>query len=99
MNDLKIAIKKRLNRCSRKCFVLRMLTILDWDAISRILYDEKQKTRQHPQGKTGYCLLKLFKAILLGQLYNLSDTELESDLVLRVDFMLFCDFDYDCSRS
>ncbi len=94
MNALQVAIKKRLNRCSRKCFVLKLLTIIDWDAVSHLLYHEKQKKRQHPQGKRGYCLLKRFKAILLGQWYNLSDPELESNLVLRADFMLFCDFDY-----
>ncbi len=94
MNASQIAIKKRLNRCSRKCFALKLLTIIDWDAVSHLLYHEKQKKRQHLQGKRGYCLLKRFKAILLGQWYNLSDPELESALVLRADFMLFCDFDY-----
>ncbi|MBE8215180.1 MAG: hypothetical protein HAW62_02455 [Endozoicomonadaceae bacterium] len=43
MNALQVAIKKRLNRCSRKCFVLKLLTIIDWDAISHLLYPEKQK--------------------------------------------------------
>ena len=38
-------------------------------------------------------ILKLFKVVLLGQWHSLSDPELEHALIVRADFILFCDFD------
>ena len=35
----------------------------------------------------------MFKAVLLGQWYSLSDPELEHSLITRIDFNLFCRFD------
>ena len=40
-------------------------------------------------------LLKMFKAILLGQWHNLSDPQLEDSLRVRLDFMLFTGFEMD----
>ncbi len=43
MNALQVVIKKRFNRCSRQCFLLKLLTMIDWDAILHLLHHEKQK--------------------------------------------------------
>lgn len=40
-------------------------------------------------GRAGYNELLLFKCLLLGQWYSLSDTALEEALRVRIDFMLF----------
>jgi IS5 family transposase len=44
------------------------------------------------QGRPAYDCVMMFKLLLLGQWYNLSDRELASSLRLRIDFMYFTGF-------
>lgn len=49
-------------------------------------------------GERPYDPIKMFKAILLGQWYSLSDPALEEALCVRLDFMIFTGFELleDC---
>ncbi|MGQ4005927.1 transposase [Francisellaceae bacterium CB300] len=44
------------------------------------------------QGRPAYDCIMMFKLLLLGQWYSLSDRELASSLRLRIDFMHFTGF-------
>jgi IS5 family transposase len=44
-------------------------------------------------GPTGYATLGLLKALILQAWYELSDYQLEESLRVRMDFMLFTNFD------
>ena len=46
-------------------------------------------------GPIGYPFVKMIKAILLQQWYHLSDPELEEALRVRIDFMVFTEFEGD----
>ena len=89
MND---TIKARIERCEHQSFIMRMFKLIQWYQLEKILNEAKQSTRKNPQGKKGYNLLSLFKAVLLGQWYQFSDHELEFYLVTRNDFLMFCGF-------
>ena len=91
MNDM---IQARLARCEHQSFIMRICKLIEWYQLEKILNEAKQSTRQNPQGKKGYNSLSLFKAVLLGQWYQLSDHELENALVTRLDFLIFCGFNF-----
>ena len=46
-------------------------------------------------GERPYNPLSMFKAIFLGQWFNLSDAALRQSLRVRLDFMAFCKFQLD----
>lgn len=86
-------VKERLDQNKDKYPLLKINDLLDWSQISDLLEQTKRSQLTHRNGKPGYPLLKLFKAILLGQWHSLSDPELERSLAIRGDFLVFCDFD------
>jgi IS5 family transposase len=61
--------------------------LLDWSRFLDIL-----KGVHKESGPTGYCRLKMFKALLLGQWHSLSDPALEQSLRVRLDFLQFTGF-------
>lgn len=61
---------------------------LNWTSFSKIL----SSIYSSSHGRKSYPLLTLFKALLLQQWYDLSDTELEEALMDRISFRKFCDF-------
>ena len=65
------------------------------DHFSKGLY---KKDIEDKGGERPYDPVKMFKAILLGQWYSLSDPSLEEALSLRLDFMMFTGFELleDC---
>jgi IS5 family transposase len=50
-------------------------------------------------GPTGYDTLKLLKALILQTWHSLSDVDLEKSLRVRMDFLLFMDFDEEIPDS
>jgi IS5 family transposase len=68
--------------------------MINW---GRIDYKVRSVNKNQCDGKSGgvvpYDALSMFKAILLSNWHSLSDKELEDALNVRIDFMLFCDFD------
>ena len=55
-------------------------------------YLNRQKKR-YLRGSPAYPLLSIFKAVLLGQWYSLSNPTLVHSLITRIDFNLFWRFD------
>jgi len=89
----KETIKARLFQNKDKYPLLKLNDLLDWSALGDKLRYQKDRERSDRRGNQGYDPLKLFKAVLLGQWHNLSDPELEHALIVRADFLIFCDFD------
>lgn len=73
--------------------LLKLDKLIDWQSLRKHLKGF-HKNEVNPKGEqAGYDLLKMFKAILLGQWHNLSDPQLEQSLRVRLDFILFTGFD------
>ncbi|SUO95899.1 transposase [Suttonella ornithocola] len=69
--------------------LLKLTRVIGWQLIEHYLVEQKnQQQRANKRGQINYPLLSMFKAILLGQWYNLSDLELEYSLITRLDFYL-----------
>lgn len=73
--------------------LLKLERLIDWSEIRTLLIRTKATQVQAHKANKSYDPLKMFKAILLGQWHSLSDPELEKALLVRIDFILFCDFD------
>lgn len=82
-------IEKKLERYP----LLKLEQLIDWRDISNHLTRTKASKIQAHKATHRYDLLKMFKAVLLGQWHSLSDPELEKCLLIRIDFVLFCGFD------
>ncbi len=89
----KETLKARLYSNKAKYPLLKLDDLLDWQRIGNQLRAARRDSRRDKRGNQGYDPLKMFKAVLLGQWHNLSDPELEHALVIRADFLVFCDFD------
>lgn len=74
--------------------LMKISKMINW---GRIDYKVRSVNKNLGDGKSGgvvpYDALSMFKAILLQNWHSLSDKELEDALNVRIDFMLFCDFD------
>jgi IS5 family transposase len=80
-------------RLGKSNHLLKLNELINWDRIALHLKG-LHKNEVNPQGgPIAYDVLKMFKAILLGQWHNLSDPALEESLRIRVDFMLFTGLD------
>ena len=73
--------------------LLKLDQMIDWQPIEQYLNRQRTRYLRDHRGRPAYPLLSMFKAILLGQWYSLSDPELEHSLITRIDFNLFCRFD------
>ena len=73
--------------------LLKLDQVIDWQLIEQYLNRQRTRYLRDHRGRPAYPLLSMFKAILLGQWYSLSDPELEHSLITRIDFNLFCRFD------
>lgn len=90
MSFLSFEAKKRLGKSNN---LVKLNQLLNWTQLGAKLknlhaYDTNKKGGQKP-----YNSLKMFKAILLGQWYSLSDPELEDALKVRLDFMMFTELE------
>ena len=74
--------------------LIKISKLINWQ---RIDYKVRRVNKNLGDGRSAgvlpYDALSMFKAILLQNWGSLSDKELEDALNLRIDFMLFCDFD------
>ena len=79
-----------INQYSDRFPLLKITRLLDWQAIEAKLQSKKNRPHLDNNGRPAYSLLPMFRAILLGQWYSLSDPELERSLVTCLDCVLFC---------
>jgi len=81
-----IGAEKRLNGNNK---LLKVSALLDWSRIKNYL-NKIHKNDINPQGgPKAFDNPKMFKAILLQQWHSLSDSDTETALNLRLDFMIF----------
>lgn len=74
--------------------LLKILNLINWQKIeTKLLGINKNKIDGKTAGIMPYHPLSMFKAILLQSWHSLSDKELEDALNVRIDFMIFCNFD------
>ncbi len=66
---------------------------INWQRFEKYFKGFYKKEIEDKGGKRPYDVIKMFKAIILGQWYSLSDPELEESLRVRLDFMLFTGFE------
>jgi IS5 family transposase len=69
-------------------------TLIDWGEIEGLLPRGEGKAAT---GRPGYPALMLFRALLLGQLYRLSDLQLANQLMRDLVFRRFCRIELDQS--
>lgn len=72
---------------------MKMAGVIDWGKFREKLKGFHRNEIDDRGGQRPYDVLKMFKAIVLGQWHSLSDPELEHSLRVRVDFILFCGFE------
>ena len=80
---LGIEIEHRINEKNR---LIQLEKLIDWSRLEWRL----NKLDRSGLGPTGYPLIGLLKAVILGQWHSLSDAGLEDALRVRMDFILFC---------
>lgn len=72
---------------------IKMGKVIDWEKFRIKLKGFYRHEIEDRGGQRPYDVLKMFKAMVLGQWHSLSDPELEHSLRVRVDFILFCGFE------
>lgn len=74
--------------------IVKLERLVDWKAIEKILMEAKlyKSDDCNKGGQTPYSPIKMFKAMVLGSWFNLSDPQLEENLNLRMDFIYFTGF-------
>lgn len=85
-------------RIKKNNILLKLNKLIDWNRIEKKLKGLYKKDIEDKGGERPYNPIKMFKAILLGQWYSLSDPALEEAISLRLDFMMFTGFELleDC---
>jgi IS5 family transposase len=85
-------------RIKKNNTLLKLNKLIDWTLIEKRLKGIYKKDIEDKGGERPYDPIKMFKSILLGQWYSLSDPALEEALSLRLDFMMFTGFELlkDC---
>ncbi len=77
------------NRVKKENKLIKLSKIINWEKIGKSLKGMYAYEINGKGGQKPYDSLKMYKAVLLGQWYSLSDPELEEALEVRLDFMLF----------
>lgn len=72
---------------------MRLHELIDWADIAHKLKGLYKREATRGGGPEPYEPLAMFKAMLLGQWHNLSDSQLEQALRVRIDFMVFTGFE------
>ena len=83
------------NRVKKENKLIKLSKIINWNKIGKHLKQMYAYEINGTGGQKPYDSLKMYKAVLLGQWYNLSDHELEEALEVRLDFMLFTELEGD----
>lgn len=74
--------------------LLKLGKIIDWSSFRPLLKDLYKRDSHCLGGRDYYDPIKLLKCLVLQNWHKLSDRELERSLKVRIDFMLFCNFDF-----
>ena len=86
--------KKRLMKVSKLGDPLERLNeVIDWDVFRPILKDALEKKHKGPGGRPAYDCIVLFKLLVIGRIYNISDDQLEYQTNDRVSFKRFIGLD------
>ena len=67
----------------------RLNQIVDWDIFRPELQSIRDKGRKSPAGARGYDPVMMFKILVLQSLYNLSDDQIEFQILDRISFIRF----------
>ncbi len=86
MSFLRCEASQRLGKENK---LVKLSTMINWNKLGKNLQKIYAYEINNMGGNKPYDSLKMYKAILLGQWYNLSDPELEEALKVRLDFMMF----------
>lgn len=63
--------------------------VIDWEGFRPVLMKVREKERRSNAGAKPYDVVLMFKALIIQSLYNLSDEELEYQILDRLTFMRF----------
>ncbi len=67
----------------------RLNQIVDWNIFRPQLNSIREKDRKSPAGAKGYDPVMMFKILVLQSLYNLSDDQIEFQILDRISFIRF----------
>lgn len=81
-------------RLGKENKLIKMGQMIDWQRFEKYFKGFYKNEIEDKGGKRPYEVIKMFKAILLGQWYSLSDPDLEESLRVRLDFMYFTGFEF-----
>ncbi len=72
--------------------IIKIDRLINWKPILKELLNIYGCYKKDYGGERPYHVLSMFKAIFLGQWYDLSDAELRQALKVRFDYLAFCRF-------
>lgn len=78
-----------LSRLAEDSVLKKVDRLLDWQPVREHLKGLYKRETEDKGGQLPYDSLVMFKAVLLGQWYSLSDPDLEHALRVRLDFIAF----------
>lgn len=81
-------------RLGRENKLINIGQMINWSRFEKYFKGFYKNEVRDKGGNRPYDTLKMFKAILLGQWYSLSDPDLEESLRVRLDFMFFTGFEF-----
>lgn len=84
----------RLDRLDKNIDPLQKLNdMIDWELFRPALETLREKPRKSNAGAKGYDVVMMFKALILQSLYNISDEQLEYQILDRLSFSRFLGID------
>jgi IS5 family transposase len=69
--------------------LVKLNKVIDWEAFRPLLMKVREKERKSNAGAKPYDVVLMFKSLIIQSLYNLSDDELEYQILDRLTFMRF----------
>jgi IS5 family transposase len=69
--------------------LVKLNKVIDWEAFRPLLMKVREKERKSNAGAKPYDVVLMFKTLIIQSLYNLSDDELEYQILDRLTFMRF----------
>lgn len=69
--------------------LVKLNQVIDWEGFRPVLMKVREKERKSNAGAKPYDVVLMFKSLIIQSLYNLSDDELEYQILDRLTFMRF----------
>ena len=69
--------------------LMKLNNVIDWEGFRPVLMKVREKERKSNAGARPYDVVLMFKSLIIQSLYNLSDDELEYQILDRLTFMRF----------